>query len=188
MVSAAGGAAESVLEETVEAVSEEICCAPAETEAGTEYIYVHVCGAVVSPGVYALCAGARASDAVAAAGGMLPEAAVDYLNLAQYVSDGSKLVVPLLEEVGDCQYGYASEETQTQQTGGSMSSETALLNINTATAEELTALPGIGSSKAERIVAYRNEHGAFASTEELLQVSGIGTATYEAMQDMICVR
>lgn len=158
----------------------------AETAVQTEtaYIYVHVCGAVVSPGVYALRDGARAADAVAAAGGMLPDAAADYLNLAQYVSDGSKLVVPSLEEAADSRYGVIRPEDAAD---GNVSSETALININTATAEELMALPGIGSSKAERIVAYRNEYGAFASTEELMQVSGIGTSTYEALRDLICV-
>lgn len=157
-----------------------------ETDAKEASVYVHVCGAVEEPGVYALAAGSRFSDAVAAAGGFTPDAAQDYLNLAQLLSDGQKVYVPTKEEA-------QSIKTENLKENASVSAEDAFpsgekpqyVNINTAAAAELTGLPGIGKVKAEAIVAYRNAHGAFSSCEELMQVPGIKESVYEKLRDKI---
>ena len=116
-------------------------------------IFVDVCGAVVNPGVYELDEGARIFQAVDAAGGYLPEAAINYLNRARSFGDG----------VGD--------DTR--------------INLNTADAGQLSTLSGIGQSKAEAIVAYREEHGDFASIEEIMNVEGIKEGTFSKIKDKI---
>lgn len=147
-------------------------------------LYVHVCGAVKQPGVYALSAGSRVSDAILCAGGFLAGAAEDYLNLAQLVCDGQKIYVPSQEEAerlkeagGGALSGSGGEETK----------DTPYVDINTAASGELMTLPGIGKAKADAIVAYRKEHGAFSSCEELMQVPGIKESVYEKLRDVITV-
>lgn len=157
--------------------------APEEVQKEKEVpVYVHVCGAVNEPGVYVLLDGARISDAVLAAGDFLPDAAQDYLNLAQLVFDGQKIYVPTKEEAEGLkaagntgERAFLSEE------------EASHVNINTAAAAELMELPGIGKAKAEAIVTYRKEHGAFSSCEELMQVPGIKESIYEKLCDAITV-
>ena len=146
-------------------------------------VFVHVGGAVVSPGVYEMAAGSRVNDAVSAAGGFTADAAPDALNLAQTVLDGEQMIVPTAD-----QYEQGWEKALAANPNGSSQGASARVNINTATVEELDALPGIGKATAEKIVADRSSNGAFASTEDLKRVSGIGDKKYEQLADLICAR
>ena len=136
-------------------------------------IRVYVCGAVAQPGVVSLSDGSRAEDALAAAGGFAENAQRDYVNLAEWVTDGQKLYFPTQEE---------AESLVRQETGN------GLININTADVAALCTLPGIGESRAKDIIAYREAHGAFESCEDIMQVSGIKNSVYSKICDMITVR
>jgi competence protein ComEA len=145
-----------------------------EPEGGTgeARLVVHVAGAVVHPGVVILDPGARVMDAVQQAGGPLPDAELDSLNLAQPVSDGQKITVPRKgESVGNG--------------GGNASPGSGKVNINTAGKEELERLPGIGPTLAQRILDYREAHGGFRSVEELRKVSGIGPKKFEELKGLV---
>lgn len=167
------------------------------TDAGEEpsTIVVYVCGAVVSPGVFELEEGARIQDAILAAGGFSDDAATESLNLASLVEDGEQIDVPTLEELEEAEAAgielttttTSSSTSDSSSDGSSDSSSTGLININTATAEELEELPGIGEVTAANIVADREENGPFSSIEDITRVSGIGDAKYAAIADLICV-
>ena len=147
----------------------------ASDEQGTaSLIMVHICGMVNMPGVYEVEEGSRVYEVVELAGGFAPGAAESYLNLAETVADGQKLVVPSLEEADGDRYGQAVR-----------AGDTGLVNINTADKEELMTLPGIGEAKALAIIAWRTEHGSFQSTEEIMQVSGIKESAYEKIKLLI---
>ena len=163
-----------------------------DADAGT--IVVHVDGAVVSPGVYELPAGSRANDAVEAAGGLLAEADTSGINLAAELSDGEKLYVPAEgEDTSDVVTGTTSATGSSSSGSGSSSDSDSdsgsdgLININTATEEELCELPGIGEVTAANIVADREANGDFTSIEDIMRVSGIGEAKFAAIEDLICV-
>lgn len=138
-----------------------------------EKILVHVCGAVKNPGVYELPAGSRFYEAVEAAGGFNGEADEDYLNMASVLSDGSKLEVPTLEEAKERELLSSGQE--------------GLVNINTADAERLCDLPGVGEGRAKAIVEYRQKQGGFQKKEDIMQVSGIGEKMYERMEAYLAV-
>ena len=140
-------------------------------------IVVHVSGAVASSGVYELPEGSRVSDAIDAAGGMVDDASEDALNLARGLVDGEQVVVPTVEE--------HMQELQAAADGGA--SPSGKVNINTATAEQLDTLPGIGESTAQKIIADREANGPFASPEDLKRVSGIGDKKYAELADLITV-
>ncbi|WP_166983731.1 ComEA family DNA-binding protein [Paramicrobacterium fandaimingii] len=135
-------------------------------------IYVHVLGAVASPGLYQLSDGARVMDAVAAAGGLTDDADEAAINLARFVTDGEQVRVP---EVG---------ETAEQQEGKDAQGR---VNLNTATAEQLEELPNIGPALAERIIAWRDDNGGFRSVDDLRNVSGIGEKTFATLKDLVTV-
>lgn len=139
-----------------------------------QMIYVHVCGAVKSPGVVELTEGSRGADALQAAGGFLDTAQEDYVNLAEKLSDGQKLYFPDKEEA--CLL--AEEEARLR---------SGLVNINTADAEELCELPGIGSARAQDIIAYREVNGGFRQKEDLMKVSGIKESTFNRLCGKITV-
>jgi len=139
--------------------------------AGPQELTVHVSGAVTHPGVVLLAEGDRVIDAIEAAGGPLPEADLDGLNLALTVQDGQKIAVPLRGETGGTSPG--GGETQKK------------INLNTADAESLEGLPGIGPTLAERIISYRENQGGFRSVEELKQVSGIGDKKFEEIEGLV---
>lgn len=143
-----------------------------EKEKSTENIFVYVCGAVQKPGVYELLPGQRICDAIAAAGGLSEQAAGDSLNQAEVLSDGQMLRVLTTVQPG--------QET-------AESSRDGRVDINTADASALMSLPGIGQSKADAIIAYRNEHGAFKAPEELMNISGIKEGVYQKIKDSIKV-
>ncbi len=145
-----------------------------ETEMQT-WIYVHVCGAVKSPGVYALAQESRVYEAIQMAGGFTEEAAVTQINQAELVQDEGYIYVPTLHEV---ESGYVSEV----QAGDSQK-----VNLNRATKEQLMTIPGIGEAKANQIVAYRQEHGTFKSIEDVMNISGIKEGLFEKIKDYITV-
>jgi len=161
----------------------------AETETDREkeasLLVVHICGAVTNPGVYTLPEGSRVADALEAAGGFTPNAATDARNLAEYATDGSMIRIPTKQEAKEQQ-----QNAESVQSGGSQSRDLddGLVNINLAGTDILMTLPGIGQSRAEAIIAYRTEHGAFASIEDIMRVSGIKKASFDKLKDRITVR
>lgn len=144
--------------------------AVARGASGGQTITVHVSGAVRSPGVVRVAAGSRVGEAIAAAGGALPGADLGRVNLAAPLADGQQLSVPLSGE-GE---------------GGAVAGD-GRVRLNLAGAEELEALPGVGPVLAERIVAYRDEHGPFAVVEDLLGVPGIGEGKLAALREAVLV-
>jgi len=155
---------------------------PAPTQAP---ITVHVIGAVVRPGVYAFPEGSRVQDAVIAAGGLLAEADPNLINLAAKLEDGQKLEIPA---VGGSIPGAASTAAgpfTVLTTPGATTNNADLVNINTATADELDTLPGIGPTTAQKIIDYRTQHGPFSQIEQVMDVSGIGPATFDRIKDLI---
>jgi len=152
---------------------------PAPTE---KPIIVHVTGAVPRPGVYALAQGSRVQDAISAAGGFLADAEKSGINLARALEDGEQLDIPYI--VGSSPV-IGTEIPSLVLTEPSSSSE--LININTASQAELETLPGIGPTTAQKIIQYREQNGAFVSTENIINVSGIGPGTYERIKDLITV-
>ena len=150
-----------------------------EKEKSTENIFVYVCGAVQKPGVYELLPGQRICDAIAAAGGLSEQAAGDSLNQAEVLSDGQMLRVLTTEEAAAATVQPGQETAESSRDGR--------VDINTADASALMSLPGIGQSKADAIVAYRNEHGAFKAPEELMNISGIKEGVYQKIKDSIKV-
>ena len=142
-------------------------------------VLVHVAGAVAVEGVYELPEGSRVQDAVEAAGGWLPQADLTSLNLAAVVQDGTKVYIPTVGEAPAASGAAAS--------GGTGAVGEVLININTASVEELDALPGVGESTAQAIVDDREQLGPFASPEDLMRVSGIGEKKFAKLQEHICV-
>jgi len=131
-------------------------------------VVVAAAGAVAHPGVYTVKAGARVVDVLQAAGGATPEADLDRVNLAAKVADGERVYIPRKGEAGDAGAAVAGSPTG--------SSASAVVDLNTATAAQLEALPGIGPATAQAILEYRTQHGRFRSVNELLEVRGIGEA------------
>lgn len=145
------------------------------SEARDTMIRVYVCGAVANPGVVEIPQGSRVEDALEAAGGFGAEAGREAVNLADWVSDGQKLYFP--------KEGEAVEEPQAQ-----ADSASGLVNINTADVAALCTLPGIGESRAQDIISYREANGGFGACEDIMKVSGIKTAAYEKIKDKITVK
>ena len=156
---------------------------PEDTEAET--IFVDVCGAVISPGVYEINADSRVFQVIEAAGGFLPEAASSTVNQAQPVSDGQQIYVPTQEEAEE---GALPAAIQPADPGSETTDANGVVNINTADAAALKSLSGIGDAKAQAILTYREEHGFFSSIEEIMQVPGIKESTFSAIKDKIAVK
>ena len=150
-------------------------------------VVVHVDGAVCAPGVYEVVGEAvRVNDAIRAAGGLSEDADTSNLNLASQVKDGDKVHVPTADEATS----QADGTTSNLGTVGivtSVSSGSGLVNINTATSEELQTLSGVGEATAAAIISDRQEHGNFSSVEDLMRVSGIGEKKFAKVKDQICV-
>ena len=133
-------------------------------------IYVYVCGAVVQEGVYKLPAGSRIYEAVEMAGGFREDAATAEVNQAEVLQDEARVYVPTFAEVVA---GEAENDGK--------------INLNKATKEELMTLPGVGASRAESIIQYRNENGGFKSIDEIMLISGIKEGLFEKIKDLIKV-
>jgi competence protein ComEA len=143
--------------------------------AAAKLLVIDVAGAVRRPGLYRLRTGSRIDDAIAAAGGVTAKAQLDAINLAAPVADGEQVVVP-----GS---GAAGAPAASPPAAGSAPS--APLDLNTATAEQLEALPGIGPVTAQKILDYRQAHGAFRSVAELEGVPGIGPAHMAQLKGLV---
>lgn len=158
----------------------------AETAVDDAPVVVHVVGAVVHPGVYELQAGSRVVDAVEAAGGALGNAALGSLNLARILSDGEQVYVFTADEVAAGTAPSAPGAPGPPGSAGQAGPASAgLIDLNTATVEELDSLPGIGPATAQKIVDDREANGPFATPEDLMRVSGIGAAKFEALKDLV---
>jgi competence protein ComEA len=143
--------------------------------ASAAMVVVDVIGAVQQPGVYSLPDGARVAAAIEAAGGLAPTADREQVNLAAPVRDGEQVRVP---DIGD----------QTDATMDAPAGEgSALVDINTADAAALEALAGVGPATAQKIIAYREANGPFASIEDLDNVSGLGASTIDKFRDQVTV-
>ena len=157
--------------------------AVSETEAMAPAFVVHVCGEVANPGIYELPAGSRIYEAVKAAGGFTENAAEESVNLASPIEDGVQIRI------------YSKEEAETLAAGAapfdgfeaSGEGKEPVVNLNTATKEELMTLSGIGESRAEDIIRYREENGGFQNIEDIMKVSGIKDAAFQKIKDRITV-
>lgn len=136
----------------------------------TGVIYVHILGQVASPGLYALHAGDRGVDAVAAAGGFTPDADPAALNLARPLDDGEQILIPALGAAPAA--GPAAD---------------GRVNLNLANLAALDTLPGIGPAKAQQILDWREQNGRFATVDDLLDVPGIGASTLDRLRELVTV-
>jgi competence protein ComEA len=138
-------------------------------------LFVDVVGAVRRPGLYRVPDGARVADAVRRAGGPTPKAQLELVNLAARLADGEQVVVPRRGAVGAVVLGG----------GGGSTAPTGPVHLNSATLEQLDALPGVGPVTAQKIVSYRQEHGGFGSVDELDAVPGIGPARLADLRSLV---
>jgi competence protein ComEA len=153
-------------------------------------IKVYICGYVKNPGVYELESGARIEQLLKACGGASEKACLEAVNLAKRLSDGEMVYIPSIEEVAKngSFFDYISGFTQGTYPGGdSNDSESKIVNINLASAEELESLPGIGEAIAQDIISYREKYGLFKSKEELKNVKGIGDIKFEKVKELISI-
>jgi len=150
------------------------------TTIGSGILVVHVAGAVQSPGVYRLAAGARVIDAVQAAGGVAADSNSDAINLAAMLADGERVYVPRVGEVPPAVVSGSPGSADSKTPSGP-------INLNTATADDLDTLPGVGPATAAAILSYRNENGPFASVDDLGEVRGIGAAKLDALRGLVTV-
>lgn len=156
---------------------------------------VYVSGEVNKPGVYELSEGMRVIDALKAADGYTEDACEAYLNLASLVCDEQMIYVPSNEEVEQMREGEGGALLNAQNmTGNNGGNETLAVdsngkvNINTATKEELMTLPGIGESKADKIISFRESNGRFSSIEGIMEISGIKDGLFNKIKDRISVK
>jgi competence protein ComEA len=169
---------------------ETIALQPAPTLAP---IAVDVTGAVVRPGLYKFPEGSRIQDAIDAAGGLLADAETTTINLAARLEDGQQLNIPYKDGAAPAAatevpvFSFSSPDGTTSEPTQGPSSDAELININTATVEQLDTLPGIGPTTAQKIIDYRTTNGPFGTIEDILNVSGIGPATFDEIKNLITV-
>ena len=161
-------------------ISEEKATHIEETGESNGDIYVHVVGEVNAPGVVKVPSGTRLYNVIEKAGGMTKNAQTDYLNLADTAKDGQQIRVISKKE-------YKKLKKKKKKPKNQGPKESSLININTATAEELKTLNGIGDAKANAIVEHRTQNGNFKKIEDIKNVSGIGDATFNNIKSMITV-
>lgn len=156
---------------------------PEESE---QVVVVDVSGAVASPAVVYLDSGARVDDAIKAAGGLTEDADVSTINRAAVLTDGQKIYIPA---VGEESPAAPAQDLSGAHSGQSVDSGTgdSLININTATADQLETLDGVGPVTADKIIEYRTLYGAFETIEDIKKVSGIGDKTFDGFKDQITV-
>ena len=185
--------------DTLDADADNESEAVSDKEMQQAMIYVDVCGAVANPGVFQLAAGSRVFQAIEAAGGYLPEAALTCVNRAGVLTDGQQLYILTQEEMerqglDPAEIVKASDGQMNGSAGtGQNTGMTAQvqqdnrININTADEAQLTTLTGIGATRAQAIIAYREENGPFAAIEDIMNVQGIKEGTFAKIKDEIVV-
>ena len=171
---------DGVFQAAQEAAYEEQTAEPGSDES-SGMIYVHVCGEVREPGLYSFDAGQRINDAIEAAGGFTDKADKEALNLATPLEDGQQIRVP--DRSGSSSAADPASGTSSIEQGKAGGK----VNINTASAQELASLSGIGESKAAAIISYREKQGSFSGIEDIKKVPGIGEGTYNRIKDSISV-
>lgn len=176
---------ESSLKEAKSDDSDEGRAEAVEYEEAETAGFVYVCGAVKEPGVYPVCEGMRVFEAIALAGGFAKGADEEWLNQADFVADGQKLYVFTEAETSRMQ---AETDAQKQLPETGVSVQNTKINLNTADRDTLMTLPGIGEAKADSILQYRTEHGAFRDKEELMEIPGIKQAVFSKIKDRITVQ
>ena len=184
---------EETTETTTEELTETTMEATAETPVETsqdEKVSVYVCGAVQQEGVYTLDADSRIQDALDMAGGYSEDAAHGVINLAEKLTDGMQIYFPTEQEIsetGGLPNG-TEKDNWVASRGSDGEQDSTLVNINTADAETLKTLPGIGDSKAKDIISYRDSNGPFGDVQDIKNVSGIGESTFEKLKPYITVK
>lgn len=154
-----------------------------------EIVIVHITGSVKNPGIVKLKEGSRIEDAIEAAGGLTENADISNVNLAYVLDDGTKIKIPNLDDED-----IADEDVLSKDSGEGIIQEdekttnTNIVNINKATENELSTLPGIGNSLATRIVEYRKQNGNFKTIEDIKNVSGIGESKFANIKDFISIK
>ena len=147
--------------------------------------YVDIKGEVLHPGVYEFSCESRMQEVIKKAGGFTEEADETKINLAQKISDQMQMIVPNLHSKQEGGVTEGNSEKGNSSNSTPSNSKQGTVNINTATLEELQTIKGIGKKKAEAILQYRKEHGAFRTKEDLLQVKGIGKKALEAIESQV---
>ncbi len=173
---------------------------PVSDTISVKKIYVHVVGAVNAPGVYELPEGSRIVDAIEYAQGSTQDASLVVLNLAHKLADGDQVYLPTIDEatVGRTHYGLMISQlvgsmnvvSSISNSGGAVSqtsNTTGKININSATADQLDQLPGVGPVIAQAIITYRENNGSFETISDLQSVSGIGEKKYAQIVDYVCI-
>ena len=162
-------------------------------EQAEQSLFVHVSGAVKYPGLVEVEAGSRVADAVEAAGGLSEDADESSFNLARKLEDGEHIHIRSIDEEGSptyqdaVQFGEQNGQNGQNDQSGLNDQGSSLVNLNTASSEELQSLPGIGPATAQKIVDYRESVGPFTQIEDITLVSGIGEKKYDAIAALICV-
>ena len=155
----------------------------------TTEVTVYISGAVKTEGVVTMSSEDRLSDAIKVMGGIIEGADMNAINLAEKLIDGKHYVIPKQGEQipVDVNAGGGSTSGVAQTSGGNAQGQGGLVNINTATLEQLDTLPGVGEATANKIITYREGNGGFKSIEDLKNVKGIGDKKFEDMKSSICV-
>lgn len=146
---------------------------------GQNLIYIHICGAVNKPDVYEVEEGTRLYELVKVAGGLTSDAAGDYINQASIVEDGQQVYIPTNEELEDSNF--------TSPIASLIEEANGKVNINKASKEELMTLSGIGESKANTIIEYRQKYGDFKRIEDIMNINGIKGAAFNKISEFITV-
>lgn len=155
-----------------------ITLSPAPT---TSPIFIDISGAVNNPGAYSLLPGSRVKNAVSSAGGLTNMADRNSVNLAAILEDGQKVYIP---SIGETRLSKIPLEPSKKE-GQSNINNGGLININSASLDELMLLPGIGETRAKQIIEYRDRNGAFTALDEIMKISGIGVDTFEEIKQYI---
>ncbi|MBQ6843603.1 MAG: helix-hairpin-helix domain-containing protein [Agathobacter sp.] len=149
-------------------------------------LYVYVCGAVKSPGVYMLSTGSRICDLFEAANGLKKDASTDYWNQARLLTDGEMIYVPTIEEVEERQWSGLDSSLNPLESA-SANDTSGKIDLNTASLEQLMGIPGIGEAKAKAIISYRENNGGFSSIEDVMNIEGIKEGVFSKMKEYIVV-